>query len=111
MQDFTETQAKRAVDRARGMAAEVRSHVTEDDVALDDDRIGERIRSQLGRLVSHPGAIEVNVVNGYVRLSGHILAAEHDGLLAALRQMPEVKDIDDHLQVHQEAGDIPELQG
>src|SRR5438309_8583417 len=42
--------------RAQGTAAAARSLVSADDA--DDRVIGERVRSALGRVVSHPSAIE-----------------------------------------------------
>lgn len=50
------------------------------------------------------------VVGGRVWLSGHILSAEYEALLAAVRGIAGVRDIDDRLTVHEEAGNVPELQ-
>src|SRR5690606_41858308 len=71
----------------------------------------ERVRAQLGRLVSHPGAITVTAHAGDVTLSGQILAAEHQTLLSAVRAMAGVNRVDDRLQAHESPGNIPELQG
>lgn len=111
LQDYAEAQATRVVDRARGVAAEVKAKVSQDASAMDDQQIGERIRSELGRLVSHPGAIEVTVLNGRAALSGDILVSEREPLLTALRNMPEVSGVDDMLTAHESAENIPALQG
>src|SRR5687767_14226191 len=37
---------------------------------VDDRKLAERVRSKLGRVVSHPSAIEVNAQNVAVTLSG-----------------------------------------
>lgn len=110
MQDLAEKQAKRITDRMQGIAAKVRSATGLGKHAADDDTIAERVRAEMGRLVGHPGAIDVAVVGGRVWLSGHILSSEHEALLAAVRGVAGVQDIDDRLTVHNEAGNVPELQ-
>ena len=42
----------------------------------------------IGRLVSHPDAIQVSVDGGVVRVSGHVLASEQDRLLSQLTHLP-----------------------
>jgi hypothetical protein len=58
-----------------------------------DAELRDRVESRLGRMVSHPGAIRVDVDNGVVRLSGRVLAKERDGLLAQIHQMPGVQKL------------------
>lgn len=110
MQDLAEKQAKRITDRMQGIAAKVRSATGLGKPSADDDTVAERVRAEMGRLVGHPGAIDVAVVGGRVWLSGHILSSEHEALLAAVRGIAGVQDIDDRLTVHEEAGNVPELQ-
>lgn len=50
--------------------------------AQDDAQLRQRVRSRLGHWVSHPGAIDVDVEQGVVRLTGQVLAKELDGLLS-----------------------------
>ena len=115
IEDFVQSQGTRAMDHARGLAEEARtqlsSRVSEDETVPDDRTIAERIRARMGRVVSHPGAIEVAVVEGRARLSGDILTSEREALLSVLREMPEVRDIDDQLNAYEQAGNIPSLQG
>lgn len=59
----------------------------------NDAELRDRIQARLGRMVSHPGAIDVSVGNGVVRLSGRVLAKERDGLLAQVQQMPGVQKL------------------
>lgn len=68
-----------------------------------DPQLRERIRSRLGRLVSHPRAIEVEVDGGVVRLSGAVLAKELDGLLSQVRDMPGVSRVFNALSAHENA--------
>lgn len=58
-----------------------------------DAQLRDRVRSRLGRLVSHPGGIEVQVEDGAVRLSGNVLSGELDGLLTQVRDMAGVKRV------------------
>src|SRR5688572_454085 len=62
-------------NRARGLAAQVGSvFAAADD--LSDEVLAARVRSKLGRVVSHPSAIEVAADQGRVRLRGPVLAGE-----------------------------------
>jgi hypothetical protein len=65
---------------------------TQADPQTDAD-LRDRIQTRLGRLVSHPGAIDVSVSNGVVRLGGRVLAKERDGLLEQVQQMPGVQKL------------------
>lgn len=78
---------------------------------VDDLRLIERVRSKMGRYVSHPAAIVVSAWNGEVILSGSILEAEHREVLPALRNVAGVRELVDRLTVYQDAAGIPELQG
>jgi uncharacterized protein with GYD domain len=67
------------VHRAQGFVAEAR-HLF-DSMPVDDDVLVARVRSRMGRVVSHPGMIEVSARNGQVTLRGQIPEAELDALL------------------------------
>src|SRR5438132_3199375 len=58
-ENFAEKALRDAGNRARGVASEARSLLIHADVS--DDVLASRVRSRLGRLVSHPHAIEVTV--------------------------------------------------
>lgn len=80
--------------RAGGRATPRRVYhrVTQADPRTDAE-LRDQIQSRLGRLVSHPRAIGVDVDNGVVRLSGRVLAQERDGLLAQVQQMAGVQKL------------------
>src|SRR5688572_9332812 len=78
---------------------------------VSDPVLVERVRSKLGRIVSHPGAIEVTANNGQVTLKGPILAQEADRLISSVSSMRGVKELNHHLERHEEPGDVPGLQG
>lgn len=93
----------------RGTVSEIGSLVRSDNVI--DDVIEARVRSKLGRVVSHPHAIHTKVKDGLVTLSGRILANEVLGLCDAVVSIAGVKNIENQLELHEEAGNIPALQG
>lgn len=97
-------------NRSRGVAAGVRGRLADRD---DDDDIviTDRIRSALGRLISHPGAIEVEVENGRAVLSGPVLEDEADRLIEGVRKVRGVIDVESRLDRHETPGDVPGLQG
>jgi hypothetical protein len=92
-----------------GTFAEFKSVFRSEEVS--DDILEARVRSKLGRVVSHPHAIEVKTVAGVVILSGPILAAEVLPLLDTVIAMHGVNNIDNRLEIHECADDVPRLQG
>jgi uncharacterized membrane protein len=71
----------------------------------------ERVRARLGRVVSHPGAINVQAHDGVATLRGSVLRAEADDLTHAVASIRGVRGIENQLHVHKQADDISELQG
>jgi uncharacterized membrane protein len=95
--------------RASGVAARIRG--ASDRGTVDDRVLLERVRSQIGRAVSHPRAIDVDVVDGVVTLRGPILMDEVSDLIDAVDRVRGVRDIINNLEEHHEAGNVPSLQG
>ena len=95
-QDSAVGQAQYAIDRAKGALAAMAQEPPRDDAHLR-----ERVMSRLGRLVSHPRAIDVQVEGGAVRLSGDVLAGELDGMLTQIRDMSGVKRVVNAMSVHE----------
>jgi len=79
--------------------------------APDDLQLIERVRARMGRLVSHPHAIQVGAHRGKVTLSGPILAREAGPLLDTLRNVWGVVEIEDRLVAHEHPEHVPSLQG
>lgn len=92
-----------------GVVSEMNSRVRPEEVA--DSVLEARIRSKLGRVVSHPHAIEVRVVDGRAILTGPILAAEAVPLFEVISSIAGLKTIENLLELHESAGDLPALQG
>jgi uncharacterized membrane protein len=76
-----------------------------------DHVISERVRAELGRLVSHPGAIDVCSEQGHITLAGPVLAREADRLIEGVRSVRGVADVDNRLDLHEDSDDVPGLQG
>ena len=96
-------------NRMHGWLAQLRSGFTSR--YHDDEALIASIRAKLGRLVSHPSAIDVAAHDGNVVLSGPILASEVDRLLDGIRAMPEARGVESQLEAHQEPGNVSALQG
>ena len=77
----------------------------------DDAVIAERVRARLGRLCSHPSAIEVTVEDGCVELKGPIFASEREQVLRGAATVRGVEAIDDDLQPHETDDGLTMLQG
>lgn len=96
-------------NRAQGIASSIKS--TFSSTPADDGVLIDRVRSKLGRVVSHPGAISVTANDGAVTLSGPILAAEVPYLLGCVNRVSGVKEVVNNLDVHEQAENYPALQG
>lgn len=101
--------ARDAASRARGLVAETRARFRSEHVS--EERLCARVRSALGRAVSHPGSIHVDAYNGTVVLSGPVLADEVDNLIATVRAVRGVREVENQLEPHDQPGDVPGLQG
>jgi uncharacterized membrane protein len=78
---------------------------------ISDQILVERVRTKLGHVVSHPRAIAVTATHGRVTLSGAILASEVAPLLESVSAVRGVTGVENQLQAHEDAGDVPSLQG
>ena len=96
-------------NRAHGVFAEGLDVIMPAQVS--DEVLLERVRTRLGRLVSHPGALEVRVADGHVMIRGDVLTEEEPRLLEGVRRMHGVREVIDELKLHDEPGNCPALQG
>jgi hypothetical protein len=97
-------------NRVYGTIASTKSRFADTD-DVDDDVLVERVRSQMGRAVSHPHAIQVTAKDGKITLSGDILSDEVDDLTRCVSAVKGVKEVDNELMIHDEPGEISSLQG
>lgn len=87
--------------RASGAVASWRSQADE---PVDDQVLVERVRAQMGHVVSQPGQIEVRAQNGCVVLAGEIPVHELRGLLRAVKRVHGVREVTNVLTVRGNGG-------
>ncbi|MEX2272495.1 MAG: hypothetical protein WD690_13560 [Vicinamibacterales bacterium] len=100
--------AQQAADRAKGIIAEARSS---DEQWVDDQTLVARVRTELGRVVSHPGSLHVDAVDGCVAIRGPVFVWEADAAVAAIENTRGVCGVDDQMTRHEQPGRVPGLQG
>ena len=98
-------------NRLYGTVVATQSRFSDADADTSDDILVERVRSQMGRAVSHPHAIHVSAKNSCVILSGEILSNELNGLIRAVSGVKGVKEVVNKMNAHDQPGDISSLQG
>ncbi len=96
-------------NRSRGLMAEAEHMFTPDNAS--DRVIVERVRSAMGRVVSHPRAISVTSIQGHVTLRGPILAVEVEPLFHKVQSVRGVQGVNNLLEIYENPGDVPALQG
>lgn len=104
------TASRDVENRIVGLAARTLASLAETPAPVDDV-LAARVRARIGRLVSHPGAIEVKATAGVIALSGPVFEAEVEQLVTGVRDVPGVTDVANHLEPHAQAADVPALQG
>jgi uncharacterized membrane protein len=99
--------------RTQGLAAESLSEVRERGLGMTvpDHILEERVRAKLGRVALRPSSVHVSASDGNVTLTGPVLAKEVPDILAAVRGVRGVKAVENLLDIHQDASNIPALQG
>lgn len=96
-------------NRAQGVSSELQGRLNEGPVS--DEQLIERVRAELGHVNAHAGAIGVMAQDGRVTLRGPVLAQDVAPTLQAVMQIRGVKAVDNQMDVHETAENIPGLQG
>lgn len=109
-QAIAEMTARDVHHRISGLAARTLDQLVEEG-APSDDVLAERVRARLGRLVSHPGAIDVVVSGGTVTLKGPVFEAEVDQLMKGVAAVAGVTAVENRLEPHRDAAHVSALQG
>ena len=107
--DGVDAAARDVMNRTRGIAAATRGRLARE--AVSDDTLVERVRARLGRACSHPRAIDVYAVDGEVTLTGPILAAEVEDVMATVAAVRGVTGIVNALDAHETSEGVSALQG
>jgi uncharacterized membrane protein len=97
--------------RARGVLERAAHALGSDPATGDDEILVERIRAALGRVASHPRAIEVRVDHDRILVLGEIFAHEAEPVLAAIRAYAGRRRLIDRMNRHETAAESPALQG
>jgi osmotically-inducible protein OsmY len=95
-----EGKAKDLTNRAKGLASRARARFGTD--TPSDDVLAQRVRTALGRVISHPRMINISANAGVVTLSGTVSEEEAKGLSAAVRGVHGVQDLVDQTEVREE---------
>jgi hypothetical protein len=96
-------------NRVHGVWAEAQHLFTFDEAS--DEVIEARVRSKMGRIVSHPHPIKVSCRDGIISLSGPIFADEVARLMKSTKCVAGVKSIENNLEPHESAEGVPALEG
>jgi hypothetical protein len=97
-------------NRVRGLKERIHDRF-QNGAACSDDILTARVRARLGRVVSHPRAIDVVADEGRVTLSGPILTGELGRAVDTARTVRGVVAVEDRLEPHDTAGHVSALQG
>ena len=88
------------VNRGRGAAHETSRRFGRGGERVPAEQLLQRVRSEMGHVVSHAGAIQVMADgDGVVTLSGNVLASEVDALLTAVNKVSGVTQVINRLDV------------
>jgi hypothetical protein len=107
--DGLDATARDFANRAGGIAAATRGRWSAEPVS--DPKLVERVRAKLGRVCSHPRAIEVDARDGQITLRGPVLSSEMHDVLSAAAAVRGVTTVNHELDAHDTAEGIPSLQG
>lgn len=101
--------AKIAANIVKGTFYEAKAKLSNESVT--DQKLVERVRSQIGRLVLRPKEIRITASNGIVCIKGPIIQSDMEDLVSGIRKVNGVKGIDNQLSVYSDASNMPELEG
>ena len=107
--EAVDTTTRDAMNRGRGMLAASRARWRPEDVP--DEVLVERVRAKLGRVSSHPRAIDLQVSGGHVMLRGPVLAHEATNIVRTTQGVRGVHSVTNEMDLHENAENVPALQG
>lgn len=105
LDDAIDVGLRDAFHRLEGLWAETRAMLTHEEVS--DEKLAARVRTKLGRCVSHPSLVEVSVRDGRVVLSGAVAADEVGRVLRAVQSIRGVREVENHLEGRKRPEDLP----
>jgi hypothetical protein len=109
-ESFGEKAVRDLEHRSRGFLASLSSSMRSEEPS--PEILVERVRARLGRLTSHPSAIEVAVRDGgVVEVRGPVLGQEANRVIRGLARVRGVREVMDRLERHDRADGISRLEG
>ena len=96
-------------NRLTGLAARTQSRLA--DEPADDSVVVERVRAKLGRVASHPRAIDVLANDGIITLRGDVLVSEVPWIIGCVGDVAGVRQVRNEMTAHPRANGVPSLQG
>jgi hypothetical protein len=103
---YLDKRSRDLANRSFGAIAELGSSIRDRVRSIDDEVLVERVRAQLGHVVSHPALIHVDASDGRIRITGHILDGELDKIRTRVARIRGVKECDLRVDAHSQ----PELE-
>jgi hypothetical protein len=104
---FLDKRVRDLRNRAQGRVAELRASGEQ----VDDAVLVERVRAQIGHVLSHPGAIEIVASDGFVIIRGPVLEGEREKIEHRLGETRGVRDYRLDVESHPTAEGVSSLQG
>lgn len=108
VEDIVQAGVKDLSNKARGLAAETRARINQQQP--DDWVLEERARSRLGSIAGRTAGIDISAQNGTVYLDGDVLRDEVDEIISRLGSYRGLGNIENRLRVHDDPEDVPALQ-
>jgi hypothetical protein len=108
---YANKQMRNANNHVRGTVAEYYSRWRDSRGEVSDEVLEERVRAQIGHVVSHPGSLDVVATGGHVTIAGPVLRGESEKLRERLDVTRGVRDYDLRVEEHDSAENVPGLQG
>jgi len=97
-------------NRAEGVTAELRKAVRPEE-PVSDEKLIARVRTHLGRVLTHPHSIRVSVKDGSVVLAGNVRPYVMKSIAASVKTVTGVKAVENQLTVQEAAKDTPPVAG
>ena len=107
---FLRKRGKDLGNRAWGSVAEVFATVKDSSIEIPDYKLEQRVRAQLGHVLSHPSGVVVLAHDGVVTISGPVLRGEGEKIRERLAKTRGVRECIVEVREH-DAKDVPSLQG
>ena len=107
--DRADKQSRNVANHLKGSIYEARAKLR--NRRVPDEVLIERVRAQLGHVVSHPGSLDVRVDDGCVIITGPVVAGELAKIHDRLKKTRGVCDFDLQIMEHLDTEGVPGLQG